>query len=84
MVEKHPFNYDDGRTKYGSVLAPTYDGYMINVDYQYVLRIWHKASFGSDSSNEMHFPVNVACPSPHLNLPKAPKRRNSGGMMQNR
>ena len=29
VTEKHPFNTDDGKTKYGSMLAPTYSGKMI-------------------------------------------------------
>ncbi len=65
FLEKHPFNYDDGRTKYGSILAPTYDGALINLYYYYVLCIWHKSSIGSDTVSEMHFPVNVVCPGPN-------------------
>ena len=49
VVEKHLFNTDDDSTKYGSILAPTYRGHLIQVSYQYELRVWHKAFFGSDS-----------------------------------
>ena len=44
--ENHPFNTDDGKTQYGSLLAPTYLGNIIVISYAYELRIWHHASFG--------------------------------------
>ena len=47
--EKHMFNTDDGRTQFGSLLAPTFKGKIIEISYAYELRIWHHASFGSDS-----------------------------------
>mgnify|MGYP000091226995 CR=1 FL=1 len=46
VQEKHPFNTDDGKTQYGSILAPTYSGKIIKVSYVYELRVWHHASFG--------------------------------------
>ena len=84
ITEKYPFNYDDGSTvQYGSMLAPSYSGKLVEVDYNYVLRIWHRATIGSDTVSEMPIPVTVVCPSPNFILPKVPKRRNSGSMMRN-
>lgn len=82
--EQHPFNTDDGKTQYGSILAPTYAGKIINVSYVYELRVWHHASFGSDSLSMITIPVTVACPEGGNPLSASlSQRRNSGGMQRN-
>lgn len=80
--ENHAFNTDDGKTQYGSMLAPTYLGKMINIKYEYELRFWHNASFGSDTMSMMTIPVTVVCPEGGnaLSASIQPQRRNSGGM----
>lgn len=59
VVERHYFNTDDGSTKYGSVLAPTYGGENIAISYRYELRLYHHSPFGSDSLSIMYIPVIV-------------------------
>ena len=61
VKEKHIFNTTDGSSKYGSILAPTYHGRNIIISYEYELRIWHKASLGSDDLTLISMPVTVAC-----------------------
>jgi len=61
IIEKHVFNTGDGRTRYGSVIAPTYTGPMIKVSYGYEVRVYHKASLGSDTVTMIEIPVTVAC-----------------------
>ena len=82
FLEPHMFNYEDGRTKYGSVLAASYEGGVIKISYQYELRIYHHASFGSDSLSTIQIPVTMACPQGNF-PPSAQKRRNSGSLMRN-
>ena len=56
IVEKHMFNTTDHSTKYGSILAASYEGSMIKIAYNYELRIWHQ---GQDSFTSMQIPVIV-------------------------
>ena len=64
VKEKHSFNTTDGSQRYGSVIAPSYQGRNVFVTYEYELRIWHKASIGSDDLSYMSLPVTVACMTP--------------------
>ena len=66
MIEKHAFNTNDGKTRYGSVLMPTYSGAMIKVSYGYEVRVYHKATVGSDNVTMIEIPVTVACTTPSL------------------
>ncbi len=61
--EAHSFNMPNGSKKYVSILAPSHRGQLMTVSYRYELRIWHKASFGSDNLTTIDYPVKVACPS---------------------
>ena len=72
IVEKHAFNTDDGKTQYGSIIAPTYTSDNIEISYCYELRIWHHASFGSDSLEIITFPVTVVCPEGGFALSQRP------------
>jgi len=42
IVEKHMFNTTDNSTKYGSIIAASYEGTNIWIAYHYELRIWHQ------------------------------------------
>ena len=64
IIEKHAFNTNDGSTRYGSVLTPTYSGPMIKVSYGYEVRVYHKAMVGSDNVTVIEIPVTVSCLTP--------------------
>ena len=66
IVEKHTFNMGNGKTRYGSVTAPTYSGQLVNVSYGYELRVWHKATVGKDNVTLIEIPVTVACLTPNV------------------
>ena len=82
VMERHPFNTSDGTSQYGSITAPTFKGQLTNVEYCYEFRMWHHASFGSDSMSLMTIPVTMACPESNLHIPVLPPRRNSGNIGQ--
>ena len=70
-VEKHAFNTDDGSTRYGSILASSYDGKIVNVEYAYEITLLYKASFDNDTgASKIYLPVELSvCPNaPNPNI----------------
>ena len=62
ISESHTFGNDEH--KVGSKLAPSYQGKLISVSYNYEVRVWHHATFGSDDVSLLEIPVIVACETP--------------------
>ena len=68
VVERHAFNTEDGKTKFASKLASSYDGNLIKVAYNYELKLWHNNTLGRDTLTTMQVPVTVICESGSPNL----------------
>jgi len=71
-TEDHMFNMPDGSTKYGSFLAPSFEGELFSVAYHYELRIWHDRTFG-DALTMMQIPITIVCQTPRLVIHRMPK-----------
>jgi len=72
-TEPHMFNMPDGSAKYGSFLAPSFEGQLFSVAYHYELRIWHETTFGGDALTMMQIPITIVCQTPRLVIHRMPK-----------